>query len=760
MSRKLRMWLPSVVGALCLAAGIAHASVRVEVEAPRTQQLGSLWIEVVSASDSGSRSRTAVDIIDGMAVADVELPGEPPWRLRPSAPGYWGTEVELGKLPDEPVALRLLAAGSVSMILRPRTNEPSIERVEVRMTQCQSGAADAADLLGPLEVICPTSEARRVQACGAPAGCWNLRVAAAGYAPKYMWNVEIQAGEAVSLGTIELDQSAVIVGRVAVEDGTPDPQRTVVTVQPRMDLSKVSEAQKREIGQLATETTVNVWGYFQLQAAPELPLEVVVTQDGFMPAISSPLRLKAGQSLELEEPLVLRRALQLEVLLDRWEDPWGNPWTIHLLRWDPMSDPKQVAEGLIEEGAWLSPLIAQGRYVVQVVDGLDNRMAWQEVELSESHQVVPIELDMVLVRGSVVMADSPLPAQIWFGGRSGKARITARTDEEATFDVGLPRPGTWKVDVASDEAFVNAVGIEVEIDPESAEDVIIEVPSTVIDGTVVDLSGEPVSGARVLMTSIGNGGQPVAATSGVSGRFELRGLQPETYQVEASLGDLRSGVEQVMLVEDRPAAPLRLVLTRSWVLQGRVVATSGPVPRATVLAFPFTVGAALAGVTVPSTRTELNGSFELSLPGSTQLARLVVLAPGQGIALRPVQRGVGVGSEQLEVFIAPADGTLELGRVSSGQIVFYGSEPVDAMLLKEWAAMNGSGQGTGVTVAVPLMPSGVYRLCSLTVDQAILVMGGAALPEPERCSEGVLAAGGRLSLSAPGAEPGGDPADG
>jgi hypothetical protein len=242
---------------------------------------------------------------------------------------------------------------------------------------------------------------------------------------------------------------------------------------------------------------------------------------------------------------------------------------------------------------------------------------------------------------------------------------------------------------------------------------------------------------------------PYDDVTGDDGRFELKGVQPGTYRVEASKGRLQSGIEIVHVPEKEPAPLVQLMLSDLWVLKGKVVADSGPVPAAMIWALPMTAHGTYASTVVPQTRSEIDGSFAVGVPDDAQIARIVTAAPGYALSASSATRQQGASPDDIVIRLAAGGGILEMERVEHRGVVFVNGVPILQVFLTQWAFMNGSRSLPGQSYVVPAMPAGAYVLCDLSDDEATMVLAGVALPTKNVCAEGFLSDGGTLRLFAP-----------
>lgn len=697
----------------------------------------------------------SVELALGRSSGELSLPldGDRTWRVQALADGFWSPSVVVPPGSERSAEITLWPAGRITAAIQSSEEPVATESLVLKMSAVSSRGSSRGPP-GVHEVRCPVKELR-VEACPAPAGRWNARVQVPGWAPRDLWRIEVEARELTDLGTLPLERGGTVFGRVSVEEGALDPETLVVELRPWIDLDPSVEGLLDEMERLGLEADLNDRGEFQVVGVPAGSFEIIARQPGFSPAKIAPVEVSGEGWTELEEALALFPLYRLTISVDPNAGPFGGPWTLRLFRSEGSQRLRQVAAGESDEsGLWRSPPLATGSYELQILDALENSVHWREVVLTPGSAEEHVTLPLIYAEGKVLLGEEPVESGLWFGGSSGAERIETRSDEEGEFLVVLPRDGEWVVDVFADEPPIKVRGIEVEVEPIAdlrTADVLIHLPDTRILGEVVDELGLPLRESAQLQVVPLSGERSrerfLGTRTGAGGGFEIVGLQPDVYSVEATTPD-GSSDPVVVSVTERTDVSVRLTLRSRRTLKGRVVSETGPVAHALVMAYPLAGAGQRPAFTSPTTHTGTDGWFRMRVPGTASSVRLVVLAPGHALASKTVTEGSAV-----EIALTREQGTLVVApnHAGSGEVgfVMVGGQALDLPRLETWARMNGTQPGEGLPLVVPGMPPGSYAYCRLPYEEALLVFGGSALPSAEACREGFLAAGGELNLEAP-----------
>ena len=749
------------VAFLMVAAGAAASvgvSVDVRGDVPADVHLAAWPL----GADRNDRPAVTATLPAGKRETPLDLSGLARWRLEASAEGFWSPPVEVSVPEQQQVRVTLWPAAKVTGKLQPPPEAAIPRELRLRLlerSQPSSPGASGASSTQPAEaeVLCPASEKGHVE-CLTPAGRWDLRAKAEGFAPHYLWDLALQPRQTKALGSLHLRKGTSVLGRIVTEAGPVDPAQIAVELRPVVYGGfDAPHGLGPQLQRLVLSARVNPWGYFHFEAVPVGSYTLEGRQSGFEPARVSPLAVREGDDLELGDALVLRPARHFEVAVDPPRGPRQKPWRLLLLS-VVEGTYTSVAEGETDRfGRWRSPALPAGIYIVQVLGG-DDSFYWKEVALAEPAQELAIELPLVNVVGTVRFGEEPLAGRLVFGGRRGGMKIEAASDAEGRFALVLPRDGDWIVDVEADEPSISASALEVEVRrrrdrrPTNVE---IEVPDTVIRGTVTDDEGKPLPGARVHLDRFRPSYGGIERTTGRDGAFAIHGQLPGRCFVWAramSYAGETSETTEILLAEGTETPPLNLVVEKKRVLRGRVTSAAGaPAAGAQVFANAFPAAGVPTQPGWDQTAADLDGAFQLKLRRKTAEVQVMVLAPGYPLAVWRVR--LREDTTALTLRLGEAHGTLHLPRTDGNlltplfPLVLVDGEPLAGWLLRNWGQAGGSPSVALETVAA--MPPGSYRYCELEPQEALLVLWGAAAPSESACSEGYLAPGGELTLRSP-----------
>jgi hypothetical protein len=137
------------------------------------------------------------------------------------------------------------------------------------------------------------------------------------------------------------------------------------------------------------------------------------------------------------------------------------------------------------------------------------------------------------------------------------------------------------------------------------------------------------------------------------------------------------------------------------------------------------------------------------MPDDCELVRIATMAPGFTLHAYTATRREHEATETIFIRLGTGGGTFQLAKASPNGVVVVNGVPIPSGFLTQWAYMNGQKPDSDGTWIVPAMQAGAYGYCDLTFDEAMLVIGGVAMPTRDICTEGFLSEGGTLALTAP-----------
>jgi len=677
----------------------------------------------------------------------VSLPRDTQWEVGLEAEGFWAPRLSLSidaKLAGTslPVAVWPLGAVAGELKLEDRRDKlPKVLEVAVlQPAEKREGGPPNGRSGCDLK---PKDDDTMSFRCLLPATKVDLSFQPEGFAPLYLRGVEISAIKDGQVAPLVLRKGGSVAGWVRVEGGVLAPDLCLARMEPALGPPGGGPRLGQSIQSTANEKAVAPDGSFEFMALRPGVYRLRVEQAGLSPFVSGPIRVLQGIQTLLQDPVVLRAPVDLEVAIVPEADPQGQPWGFMLAR-------KSEGHGPSFEGASNEQGIVRARgveaatYYASIRDAVGNEY-WSDPQfavdgpLSERREV---RLDLMSLSGTVQFGDEPLDAVVLFGGRYGTERVRMEATEGKFFGA-LPHGGRWEVEVEwGTPARTSTVTVQVETNGEHRGRVEIDLPATRAFGRVVDTEGKPAGDAVVFAQSESVGLHTVADREGA---FEFLGLPEGSFTFSASLGERNERQSSARIRRDVAAegatGPIVLSLQRSSLWKGRVQSAYGPVAGATVQFVPAPPAPDL-GVTVQS---DLDGRFEAQLPPQAAEAIAVVAAPGFGLrgARLPKPGGeVQLSAEQGSLTIKlPADPTSE--RPGTVLSVFQDDLFIPVVALVGWARQLGVPLSPNPIVLPGLAP-GRYRACYATRDLALLFAG---LVDPQACVGGNLPAGGVLELA-------------
>lgn len=725
---------------------------RVKIELTTRIVEGETLVGSLSLRPISPRGEPVTVPIKGVREVTVEMPPHSVWEVQPEIRRYWAglTRIEVrgpAEMTNYILGLwpKATLAGSVAVERGERL--PPRLLVRLRAARIPGRKPDVPELT----VECPVGR-QGEWACDLPATLVDLSIGADGFIPHHRSATRLERDKTLGLGRMILKKGASVAGWVQVEDGTLEPAQAKVRLAPLIAPGGSSGLAER-VRSSALEATLDSRGFFQFAGVAPGTYVVEVAQQGFAPAQVSPIEVWAGSETSLTQPLILRRPLRIELTISPETDWMGKPWQVEMFRASdlggsarPVHNGPARADGrLVLEGQ--SP----GAFRLLVSDSLGNPL-YSDFDFlirDAGDAQRQIKIDLVSLKGEVLLGEEPLSATLYFGGRHAALGSRMESDQEGEFHGVLPREGAWLVEIDSKEPALSTHSrVEVEARGDGTARVTIRLTDTRVFGKVVGEEGRPV---RAQVFAEGGEGAVEVGTE-EDGSFEIRGLPTGPVRLSAEAGSqqgrLVSDSTLAVLGDEHQVGPIELRLRKNKLLNGRVQSARGPVPGAALEVFPLRP--ALPGGA--SARTDLQGTFEARIPEPTESVLAVVSPPGNGLKAFEVPVVEG-RSAVLEV--SREAGTLEISAGLSEEearsqalqmVVVQNGLQLPWNLLLHWAQGHGERLRISEGFRIPSLAPGEYRAC--LVSRAELVQRG---PEGTgslggRCASGYLEAGGTLRL--------------
>jgi hypothetical protein len=551
-------------------------------------------------------------VVNGSAVSVRLTLAELPANVVPVAKGCWAPTLHVSADSVVPLAVEMWPAATVGggISFERKTEEP-------RMI---AGSFFEPSVDRHSEVVACEFESGKMWRCSVPAGRpLHLKVAIDDFAPLFMWDLNVQPGTVLDTGVHTLVRGASVAGRAVLDHGRPGANANVRILP--LTAGHQGATDRKAKGR---QTRTSASGYFQLTGIEPGVYRLVSTIDGRGDAVIESVELRAGEHLELREPLLHAELASLAVFLLPPVSSEQKTWSVELLRrGEKEYELVSVASGPASvDGYWGKTGLQPASYQLRVLDPRGSRVVARDIVLRGGREQLAIDVSMIVATGKVRSGDKGIAADLTFDleGRS----VKARSDESGAFSADFPVAGLWKPSVTVDESKVQLDPIEITSPQEKALN--LQIAGGGVRGKVVDESGHGV--ANILVT-LGRGIRQVSrAYSAENGEFHIIGVNAGEYSISAEAEDTFGGPLPLTVAEDETAeVELRL---ESWKEVTGVVTTAS--------------GAAASGAVVRNmdsttgiledTIADGRGAFSFRVKPHSSTIELIVLAPPYPIAMR------------------------------------------------------------------------------------------------------------------------------
>lgn len=692
------------------------------------------------------------------------------WLVQAFAPGYWteGAEVTAGGQAPSAARLAFWPASSLQGGVTPAPSETLPRTIDVKLYSHSASAAQGANGQASLpqqdpaqaELICPISGGK--WSCAGPAGVFDVRIEAEGYAPRYVWDVNLKPGENSDLGQTQLQRALSVFGRAVRKDGSAPPGPCRATLLPDSERGGGPGSVQPDNpppDEQSFTVPVSQQGYFQVVGVMHGNHSISVACPGA--SGFALLKVQPNGETRIDPPLVLEE-LTLDIAISPKMDPAGKPWKLTVDVTAPrlrrIADSSEAAA----DGHWTRHGLMTGSYRVAVSSSDGMQWLKQDFDLRPDTGPLALRLAAVRVAGKVLLNELPVKARLEFSNEDGGDPVTLNSDVSGRYAGLLPiapdaKDTSWIVEahVAHPETVRKIKDLLV---PRVADGKTVpldlELPNIPVRGIVVSEDGKPQKGAQVTFKA--DGGYQTATSSDDLGNFEMADLSPGRYNAVAQ-SDYGVSDPTAFTVNDTSENKLKLVMHPNLHIPFYVVAQDQePISDAIVQVW------IAPGMPQAFGHTNRDGVFKATLPPGTTEVGLTVGADDYAVNLvkMPVsstppanqsdssqgQNSVTLHTDggSLVLNYEPAEGTLDR---SATLYLAHNGAIVDARTLAGWGT-DQSGTSSDGPAEVDLIEPGDYALCVVTDPSQLADLWQGNTPQ-DRCSTGTVKQGQVLTLSPP-----------
>lgn len=691
--RLRRVVVPALI-VLALPGVAVAATARIDIRTTATPPVtGKLMLRSVRPEATGEKAvavrvpgTAEVEVDEGMYIAEL------------NADGAWLSPQVVTIRDGITIALQARPTGMIG-----GTSSPA-SPVEIRFTSTTEPL-----IAGEARCVNEKESFR----CVLPAGTFDLRVGADGYVPQYRFATEVQAARTERIGTVALVPGGSIAGQLESESGEA---RNAKLSLARADGKGAPSALK-----------VTSRGFFSVGPLPPGDYVLTAAQKGLV-SVPVTVNVRDGAEARLREAIVLAKPRRLAVIISPPIDPIAVGWEVGLRQLGPpKSAPRLVAEGAASlDGSWSADGLLPGRYEIMVRPKGGPVWHVEALDIEDALTTRQVLVQSIRFEGTVRYGDAPLAAKLRFRGDHDIVSIPWRSDERGEFHgyMAIPKEKRWIVSVTADVPAIDVTLHDVPMHLNEAEGVAriaIELPATVIEGTVIDERNAPVKHALINVEPRDPRSAGTQVTSDERGEFTVSALAPGAYRVTAAAYLQESEAVEIAVAEngDEPP-PLRLQVKsyRKWA--GRITTTRGqPIQDARIIAAAVDVPV----VSAYPAHSDADGRFVLLVPASARLFDMIV-AP-RGYVYNYFRRPF---SDELNIVVNPAGGTLVVDvpddRSLEAAIWHNGSVLSGHSFLSTWVAELAQNASGTTRLRIPQLDPGLYTLCLVPAGTAATSVAG------------------------------------
>ncbi len=629
---------------------------------------------------------------DARGMAQLAAVPEEPFTAVVRQDGYLPQDVPVALKTDKPIVVDLKRAAAI----------------RARVVRASDGSAAGP---GSVEVsadgvtdIVPFGADGVIEIGRLTASLVALEIRADGLAPYRVPARNVTAGEAVDLGTIRLTTGMSLRGSVtAAESETPLAGATVRVLRTNSFSPLLAVVRHDWI-----ETQSDDTGAFVLQGVLPGPWVVLASAPGRAPLV----RTGSGDDA---------------TPVDLGTLPLEHGRTI-LVSCEPVARCGTEASIVFANADWmtLSAALSEGRATVGPVAAgsatlrLTNSAAVvheEKVEVRETEMTeVDVHLHGVDVTGSVIRGRQAVRSgSVTFlsGTTTGKLITVARSSASGDYgtenygvaperrSVPVLQDGSFHIDdvapgdylLSWSDGAVQSPQRQVHIAAGSAQQVIVELAQSSVEGTVRLAAGGAPPSATVTATQQGREAHVMTASDGT---FRIVGLDPGPVVLHAAAFDPQAQTEKTVELRDGETASVQLILEGN-AEERTFVVTSGGAPLAN--SFVFVRG----GAAMRMATTGADGRASMQVPSSEANAELAVFSPMAGWAFWPARELTGT----IALDVEPARSALAIRAKSSLPVALWSTSgfPVHEALanLGVWLATSAT-----IPLRIDHLPRGSY----------------------------------------------------